>query len=80
MMKDPSAPGANHAHGLSEALVPGARVGGARYILRRVLGRGGMTVVWLARDVKVEQEVALKMLPAALLQDLNVVERLKNET
>jgi len=79
-MKDPSAPGANHVHGLSEALVPGARVGGARYILRRVLGRGGMTAVWLARDVKLEQEVALKLLPAALLQDLNAVERLKNET
>jgi uncharacterized delta-60 repeat protein len=39
-----------------------------------------MTVVWLARDVKLEQEVALKILPDSLLQDLNALERLRNET
>ena len=80
MSKDPSAPGPNHAYGLSGPLSPGLRVGGARYVLRRVLGRGGMTVVWLARDVKLEQEMALKILPPSLLQDLNAIERLKTET
>ena len=80
MAKDQSAPGSNHPHGLSETLTPGVRVGGARYILRRILGRGRVAVVWLARDVKLEQEVALKILPESLLQDANTVERLKTET
>ena len=80
MAKDQPGPASSHPHGLSEALTPGVRVGGARYILRRILGRGSVTVVWLARDVKLEQEVALKILPESLLQDANTVERLKTET
>jgi len=80
MAKEQSTPGSSHPHGLSETLTPGVRVGGARYILRRILGRGGLTVVWLARDFKLEQEVALKVLPESLLQDANTVERLKTET
>jgi uncharacterized delta-60 repeat protein len=80
MAKDQSAPGSSHPHGLSETLTPGVRVGGARYILRRILGRGRVAVVWLARDFKLEQEMALKILPESLLQDANIVERLKTET
>jgi serine/threonine protein kinase len=66
MAKDQSTPASSHPHGLSETLTPGVRVGGARYILRRILGRGSLTVVWLARDFKLEQEVALKVLPEPL--------------
>ena len=80
MAKDHSSPGSNHPHGLSETLTPGVRVGGARYILRRILGRGSLTVVWLARDFKLEQEVAVKVLPESLSLDANKVERLKTET
>ena len=80
MAKDQSTPASSHPHGLSETLTPGVRVGGARYILRRILGRGSLTVVWLARDFKLEQEVALKVLPEPLCLDVNKVERLKTET
>jgi eukaryotic-like serine/threonine-protein kinase len=37
-----------------------------RYVLERELGRGGMATVWLARDVKHDRLVALKVLRADL--------------
>ena len=33
---------------------------GGRYEIRAVLGRGGMGEVWLARDLKLQVEVALQ--------------------
>ena len=35
---------------------------GGRYVLERRLGRGGMGVVYLAREVSLERRVALKLL------------------
>jgi len=42
-----------------------------RYELHHELGRGGMAVVYAARDLKHDRDVAVKMLPEALSSDVN---------
>ena len=51
-----------------------------RYTLEKILGRGGMGIVWLARDVKLERAVALKFLPELMVLDEQAVADLKRET
>ena len=58
-------------------LTPGAQVGS--YRIERILGRGGMGVVYLAQDTKLHRSVALKALPPHLFRDDRMRSRLRQE-
>jgi predicted Ser/Thr protein kinase len=49
------------------------------YSLQRELGRGGMGVVYLARDVQLDRDVAIKVLPTHLARDAEAHDRFLRE-
>jgi len=51
-----------------------------RFTLQRMLGRGGMGIVWLAHDEKLNCRVALKFLPELVATDPVAIDDLKRET
>src|SRR5687768_13430865 len=57
---DPAAPSAEDRAWVAAAFGPGAL--GAQYQLVRELGRGGMGIVFLARDLQLHRVVAIKLL------------------
>ena len=52
---------------------------GNRYELRSELGRGGMGIVYMAFDLQLEMEIALKVLPPELASDEKAIKQLKEE-
>jgi serine/threonine protein kinase len=52
---------------------------GGRYQVERVLARGGMAEVAVARDRQLHRHVALKVLSATLAEDMTFVERFRRE-
>src|SRR5579862_1451736 len=59
------------------ALASGTKIG--PYEILSPLGAGGMGEVYLARDAKLNRDVALKVLPAAVAQDPERVARFRRE-
>jgi serine/threonine protein kinase len=50
-----------------------------RYEITKLLGRGGMAVVFLAQDLALERQVAIKVLPADVTQDDKLIPRFQQE-
>ncbi|MFC1540877.1 protein kinase [Candidatus Latescibacterota bacterium] len=50
-----------------------------KYELIRKLGQGGMASVYMAHEIDLDREVAIKILPKAFLHDKNFIERFKRE-
>jgi serine/threonine protein kinase len=73
-------------HPNDEPTLPGGtplrsgRVVFGRFQLEKLAGRGGMGVVWLARDQKLDRPVALKFLPEVFFLDPAARDDLKRET
>src|SRR5690349_7269310 len=55
-------PSANLRHRMADDLAELRAALRGRYTLEREIGRGGMATVWLARDLKHERAVAIKVL------------------
>jgi serine/threonine-protein kinase len=66
------------SRGRVEQFTPGAIIAG-RYRISAILGAGGMGEVYRADDLKLDQPVALKFLPARLARDPLLLGRLHDE-
>jgi hypothetical protein len=65
---------------LDESIRPVAEAVSGQYAIKRMIGRGGMGVVMLARDLRLDRLVAIKTLPAELSKDASLRERFLRES
>jgi predicted Ser/Thr protein kinase len=56
-----------------------ARTLAGRYEITKLLGRGGMAVVFLAQDLVLERQVAIKVLPPDMTHDSKLIPRFQQE-
>jgi serine/threonine-protein kinase len=64
---------------ISESFAPLQALLESQYTLERELGRGGMGVVYLARDIRLDRLVAIKVLPRTMAGDPELRERFLRE-
>jgi serine/threonine-protein kinase len=69
---------ADTEHFVARQLVAGKRLGN-RWVIERPLGQGGMGAVFLARDEKLEEQVAIKVIGGLAALDPGATERLRRE-
>src|SRR5690349_18565755 len=62
---------------MPEQIEPGTMLG--HYRIDRRLGEGGMGEVWLARDQRLNRDVAMKMLPPGTAGDRDLMSRFVQE-
>ena len=55
------------------------RIVEGKYKLERLVGKGGMGAVFLAQDLTLDREVAIKVLPPDISQDPHVIKRFQQE-
>ncbi|MBG88678.1 MAG: hypothetical protein CMO80_17500, partial [Verrucomicrobiales bacterium] len=63
-----------------DSVEPGQTLGNGRYHVERKLGQGGMGMVWLATDLHLSEEVALKFLSAEIQFDPSALDDMRRET
>ncbi|MFH1422159.1 MAG: protein kinase [Planctomycetota bacterium] len=62
----------------SSVLQPGKEIGD-RYVIKRMLGEGGMSTVYLAKDKILDIDVAIKMLYSVLSKNKQAIDTLREE-
>src|SRR3989475_5610964 len=62
---------------MSETISPNTTI--AQYTIVSKIGEGGMGEVWRARDAKLGRDVAIKVLPAAFLENSERLRRFEQE-